>query len=238
MSELRHRVFAFADIEGSSRLSTPDKEQAQKDLAAMLETACAQAGIEKAAWDDRGDGCLLVSLTDVPVRDVIASFAGSLDAALATRTVGETRLRVRLIVHQGDVLHGERGWRGPQLDRAARMVDATEVKAALKAAPDGRMAFVVAPELYHSVIRGYPTPDPTAFRMRRLDTKEGPLETWLTITGAAEQPGRDADEETPPKAASVSPGQTINQVRTAKNSPVGNTVSGGINYGTDRTGNR
>jgi class 3 adenylate cyclase len=238
MPEIRHHVFAFADIEGSSRLSTPDKEQVQKDLAAMLDTACGQAGIEKAAWGDRGDGYLLVSLTDVPVRDVIASFAVSLDAALATRTVSETRLRVRLIVHQGDILRGDKGWRGPQLDRASRMVDANEVKAALKAAPDGRMAFVVAPELYHSVIRGYKVPDPTAFRMRRLDTKEGSLETWVTITGAAEQPGRDADEESRPNGASIPPGQTINQVGTAENSPVGNTVGGGISYGTGRTGNR
>ncbi len=237
MSEPRHRVFVFADIEGSSQLSTPDKEQVQKDLAAMLETACSQAGIEQIAWGDRGDGYLLVSLTDVPVRDVIACFAGSLDAALAARTVGETRLRVRVIVHQGDILCGEKGWRGPQLDRASRMVDATEIKSALKAATDGRMAFVVAPELYDSVIRGYQRPEPSAFRMRRLDTKAGPLETWVTITGATEQPGREADEEATPSAASTSAAQ-INQVGTAKKSPFGNTVGGDINYGTDRTGNR
>ncbi|GAA2636763.1 hypothetical protein [Paractinoplanes durhamensis] len=236
MSELRHRVFAFADIEGSSRLSTPDKEQAQQDLASMLEAACSLAGVESRELEDRGDGYLLVSLTDVPVRDVIESFASSVDGALSRRPVGMTRLRVRLTVHQGDVLLGARGWRGPQLDRAARMVDAVEVKAALKAAQDGRMALIVAPELYHSVIRGYQVPDPMAFRLRRLDTKEGPLEAWLTITGASEQPGRDADEVTMSKPGQS--GQTINQVGTANSSPFGNTVRGGINYGTDQAGNR
>jgi class 3 adenylate cyclase len=237
MSEPRHHVFAYADIEGSSRLSTPDKEQVQKDLAAMLQTACDRAGMEEVHWGDRGDGYLIVSLTDVPVRKVIESFAESVDTALAARNVGATRLRVRLIVHQGDILSGEKGWRGSQLDRAARMVDATEVKAALKAAPDGRMAFVIAPELYHSVIRGYPAPDPTTFRLRRLDTKEGPLESWVTITGAAEQPGRDADEEAWPTASSATPHQTVNQVGTAKESLVGNTVGHDINYRAARTGN-
>ena len=203
----------------------------------MLQTACGQAGIDNVAFEDRGDGYLVVSLTDVPVRAVIASFAESLDAALAARTMGETRLRVRVIVHQGDILAGERGWRGRQLDRASRLVDATEIKSALKAATDGRMAFVVAPELYDSVIRGYQVPDPSAFRMRRLDSKEGPLESWVTITGATDQPGRDADEETALEPASLRAGQ-INQVGTARKSPIGNTVSGDISYGADRTGGR
>jgi hypothetical protein len=69
--------------------------------------------------------------------------------------------------------------------------------------------------------------------MRRLDTREGPLETWVTITGAAVQPGRGADEETLPKAASAPPAQTVNNVHTAHNSPFGNTVNGGISYRTD-----
>ncbi|MCY1141313.1 hypothetical protein OWR29_25225 [Actinoplanes sp. Pm04-4] len=238
MSEPRHHVFAYADIEGSSSLSTPDKEQVQKDLAAMLETACERAGMDNVDWEDRGDGYLLVSLGDVPVRSVIESFASLVDAALAARTVGEIRLRVRVVVHQGEILRGEKGWRGPQLDRAARMVDASEVKAALRAAPDGRMAFAVGPDLYNSVIRGYKVPDPTAFRMRRLDTKEGPVEAWLSITGVAEQPGRDADEEPMSAGSSLPPGQTVNQVGSAHYSPVGNTVSGGINYGADRTGDQ
>jgi class 3 adenylate cyclase len=238
MSEPRHHIFAYADIEGSSRLSTPDKEQVQKDLAAMLDAACDRAGMENVHWGDRGDGYLLVSLTDVPIRNVIEAFVGTVDTFLAARTVGIPRLRVRLIVHQGDILSGEKGWRGTQLDRAARMVDAAEVKAALKAATEGRMAFVVAPELYHSVIRGYPAPDPTAFRMRRLDTREGPLESWVTITGTAEQPGRDADEEPSPAGPSTMPGQTVNQVGTANESPIGNSVGHDINYGIGWTGNQ
>jgi len=236
MSDPRHHVFAYVDIEGSSRLSTPDKEQAQKDLAAMLEAACREAGVTQASWEDRGDGYLLVNLTDdVPLRTVVATFAGSLDDALTARTIGQTRLRLRLVVHHGEILRGERGWRGPDLDRAARLVDAPEIKSALKDTPDGRMAIVIAPELYHSVVRGYKVPDPTAFRMRRVTAKEGPLETWLTITGAAVQPGREADEEATPPATPALPGQTINRVGSATNSPFGNTVNGGINYGTDRT---
>jgi class 3 adenylate cyclase len=231
----QHHVFAFIDIEGSSRLSTPEKEQVQNDLAAMLEAASGRAGIESLAWEDRGDGYLVVSLTDVPVRTVIESFAMSLDQALAARTIGATRLRVRTIVHQGDILSGERGWRGAELDRAARLVDAVEIKAALRATADGRMAFVVAPELYNSVIRGYTAPDPSAFRMRRLNTKEGPLDSWVTITGAAVQPGRDADEEVTPMGNPQGFGQ-LNQIGTANQSPVGNTVNGGINYGADATG--
>ena len=169
---------------------------------------------------------------------MIEAFVLSVDAALAARTVGEIRLRVRLVVHHGEILSGEMGWRGPSLDRAARIVDAAEVKTTLRAASDGRLAFAVVPELYHSVIRGYPAPEPTAFRMRRLATKEGPVEAWLTITGAAEQPGRDADEETLPKTTPTSPGQTVNQVGTANQSPVGNAVNGGINYGTNGIGSR
>ena len=236
MPDPRHHIFAYVDIEGSSGLATPDKEQAQKDLAAMLETACAKAGVNGAAWEDRGDGYLLVSRADdVPLRTVVAAFAGSLDAALAARTVGQTRLRLRLIVHNGEILRGERGWRGPGLDHAARLVDAPEVKQALKDTPDGRMAFVIAPELYRSVVRGYEDPDPVAFRKRRLSAKEGTLEAWLTITGAAVQPGREADEETASPAPAALPGQTINTVGNVTDSQIGNTAGHDNTYRTDRT---
>lgn len=239
MPEPRHHAFAYVDIEGSSRLSTPDKEAVQNDVANMLEEACAEAGVIDPAWEDRGDGYLLVCPADgIPLRTLVSALAGSLDAALASRTVGQTRLRLRLIVHHGEILRGDRGWRGPELDHAARLVDAAEIKATLNETPDGRMAFVLAPELYHSVVRGYPKPDPTAFRMRRVMTKEGPLESWLTITGAATQPGREADEDPVSPQMPVLPVQTINHVGTATDSPVGNTVSGGINYGTDRPGKR
>jgi hypothetical protein len=238
MSELRHHVFAYADVESSSRLSVPDKERVQNDLRAMLEQALGKAGIERTDWSDRGDGYLLVSLTEVPVRDVIECCATTIDEALAARTAGEVRLRIRLIVHQGDVLHGEHGWRGPALDRAARMVDAVEVKAALKARPDGRMVFVVAPELYDSVIRGYPAPDPTAFRMRRLATKEGEIEAWVTITGATCQPGRDADEATAPTAGPTAPSQTFNYVREAKRTVIAGPVTGGIQHRTEQVRDR
>jgi hypothetical protein len=238
MSELRHHVFAYADIEGSSGLSVPDKERVQNDLRTMLHQAVGKAGIEQVDWSDRGDGYLLVSLTEIPVRDVIEGCANKIDEALAARTVGEVRLRIRLIVHQGDVLRGEHGWRGPALDRAARMVDAAEVKAALKARPDGRMVFVVAPELYNSVIRGYPAPDPTTFRMRRLATKEGEIEAWVTVTGATVQPGRDADEDTEPTANHSLPSQTVNNVRKAKRSVIAGPVAGGIRYGTERGSDR
>jgi class 3 adenylate cyclase len=236
MSNFRHHVFAYADIEGSSRLSVPEKERVQNDLRTMLDQALVKAGVEKVDWSDRGDGCLLVSLTPVPVREVIEYCATTIDQSIAARTVGDVRLRIRLIIHQGDILHGEHGWRGPALDRAARMLDAVEVKDALKARPDGRMALVVAPELYDSVVRGYLAPDPTTFRKRRLDTKEGELEAWLTITGAAAQPGRDADEEAVPAPGPALPSQTFNNVRKAKKSVIAGAVNGGIRYGTERTG--
>jgi class 3 adenylate cyclase len=236
-----HRVFVFTDTEGSSQLSIPDKEKTQQDVAAMLEEAILRAGWKagETECEDRGDGYLLVGLVDVPIRDVVAAFAESLDEALAARAVAQTPLRLRVVVHQGNILRGERGWRGPDLDHAARLISAPEVKATLKAAgPRGRMAFVIAPHLYHSVVRGYRVPDPQAFRMRRVTAQEGPLDAWVTITGVARQPGREADEAAVPKASPAMPSQTVNQVRTANSSPIGNTVNGGINYGTERPGTR
>lgn len=238
MSAMRHHVFAFADIEGSSRLCVPDKERVQNDLRAMLQHALGKAGIEQIDWNDRGDGYLLVCLTEIPVRQVIESCATTIDEALATRAVGNVPLRIRLIVHQGDLLRGKDGWRGPALDRAAGMVDATEVKAALKMQPEGRMAFVVAPELYDSVVRGYPAPDPKTFRKCRIRIKGTEVESWVTITGATVQPGRDADEDTAPTTRATAPSQTINHVGTAERSVIAGAVSGGIRYGTEQVGDR
>ena len=63
----------------------------------------------------------------------------------------QRRLRVRVVVHAGEVRDDDNGCFGAPLDIACRLLDAPEAKAALKAAP-GPLLLVVSADIYRSVV--------------------------------------------------------------------------------------
>ncbi|RSM37000.1 hypothetical protein DMB66_59800 [Actinoplanes sp. ATCC 53533] len=187
----QHFSIVILDVEGSGELSGPEKKQVREDLYAILRRALELSGIGTASLrsEDRGDGVYLLVSAEVSKRLLVEPFIGAVDAELAERRVGQPGLRLRLVVHHGEVLLDEEGSSGRAVDTAFAMVDSPQLREALRDAKKGRMAVVVPEDLYLSVVRGYPTPDPQKFRMRQLETKRGRLRTWVMVTGAAEQPG-------------------------------------------------
>jgi hypothetical protein len=237
MAAPQHFTIVVVDVEASGSLSGPQKERIRADLYAILDAALKQSGIteEQVRAEDRGDGVFLLVTADVSKRRLLDPFIRVLDDALRARTVGEPWLRLRLVVHPGEAIVDKQGSSGPALDEAFAMVDADELREALKEARQGRMAVVVSDDLYRSVVRGYAEPNPDAFRMRRLVTKRGRVRTWVTVTGAVEQPGSG---QRPPEATRDPAGVPVMKVHTGdtlkvrNNSGfVGTNESGTVNFG-------
>lgn len=237
MAAPQHFSIVVVDVEASGSLSGPEKERIRADLYAILEGALKRSGItdEQVRAEDRGDGVFLLVTADVSKRLLLDPLIGVLDDGLRARTVGEPWLRLRLAVHHGEAILDAHGSSGPALDEAFAMVDADELKATLKEARQGRMAVVVPDDLYRSVVRGYAQPNPDAFRMRRLETKRGRIRTWVTVTGAMEQPGsgrRDPDAATDPAGVPVMKVHTGDTLKVKRNSGfVGTNESGTVNFG-------
>jgi hypothetical protein len=198
MAAPQHFSIVVLDMEASGSMSGPEKKEIREDLYAILHAALHRSGIpdEAVRSEDRGDGVFLLVAAAISKRRLFDPFLGALDEALRMRRVGASALRLRLVIHHGETILDDHGSSGPAVDLAFAMVDSAELRDALKEARGGRLAVVVPDDLYQSLVRGYPEPNPDAFRMRRLETKRGRIRTWVTVTGAAEQPGsgrRDAD---------------------------------------------
>ena len=137
----RLRAIVALDIEQSTTRPDPVKAEFRIMLYELFEAALRSAGIGPDRRDpfvDRGDGLLaLVDPAELPpllsrAVPVFAQLLAGYNASLPPRR----QLRVRVVVHAGQVRRDDNGYFGEALDIACRLLDAPEAKAALKAAPE------------------------------------------------------------------------------------------------------
>ena len=143
----RLRAIVALDIEQSTTRPDPVKAEFRIMLYELFEAALLSAGIGPDRRDpfvDRGDGLLALvdpaELTPLLSRvvPVFAQLLAGYNASLPPRR----QLRVRFVVHAGQVRRDDNGYFGEALDIACRLLDAPEAKAALKAAPEPLLLIV------------------------------------------------------------------------------------------------
>jgi len=200
-----YRAILATDIERSSGRGMIALRAIRETLQSELREAAGQSGID---WDaclriDSGDGMHLIVPSDVPK----ARLVYPLLRELATRLRAHNRLagppaqvRVRLALHAGDVDISPRGTvSGPPLEVTARMLDAAEVKSALKASPDASLAALLSPHFYDETVpHGYPGIEAGDFRKVSVAVKNYTGDAWLCVPHTGNQPGggqpKDAGE--------------------------------------------
>jgi HD domain len=150
----RYRAIVGLDIEQSTSRPDPVKAEFRIMLYELFEAALRSADIgpdRRGQFMDRGDGLLVLidpaeqaSLLSrvVPVfADLLAGYNASLPA--------QRQLRVRVVLHAGQVRDDDNGCFGEALDIACRLLDAPQAKAALKAAP-GPLLLVISGDIHDS----------------------------------------------------------------------------------------
>jgi len=151
----RRRVIVALDIEGSTSRPDPVKAELRTMIYELFDAALRSAGITARRRDrfaDRGDG--LLALIDPADQALLLSFAfPSFSRLLAGYNAGlpdpddrDRRLRVRAVVHCGNVHDDDNGCFGEALDIAFRLLDAPSVKEALKTAR-GAVLLVVSSDI-------------------------------------------------------------------------------------------
>jgi hypothetical protein len=150
----RRRAIVGLDIEQSTSRPDPVKAEFRIMLYELFEAALRSADIGpgRDPFMDRGDG--LLALMDLAEQIPLLSHAipafGRLLAGYNASLPPQRRLRVRVVVHAGEVRDDDNGWFGEALDIACRLLDAPAAKLALKAAP-GPLLLVVSDDTYTSV---------------------------------------------------------------------------------------
>jgi hypothetical protein len=160
------RNILAVDIEGSSQRTNPVKGELRDEVYRIVDDAFGEVGIDDQYCDpiiDRGDGllALLRPTDDFPKPFLLSRLMPALARLLVKRNSSISSaekpriMRLRAVVHTGDVHYDGNGPFGEDLDVAFRLLDAPRFKAYLKIAPEP-LAVVASDTIYQSIIRhGY-----------------------------------------------------------------------------------
>jgi len=159
-----YRSIVAVDLEGSTTRTNPVKGELRRVIYDLLGQALAAVAITANHLEpltDRGDGVLLLirPLDDVPKTVLLDRLIPLLATLLADHNAAvdrpALRIRLRAVVHAGEVHGDSRGFYGEAIDIAIRLLDSAPVKCTLReaAAP---LVLVVSDEIYNGVIaHGY-----------------------------------------------------------------------------------
>jgi hypothetical protein len=165
-----HRTIFAVDIEGSTTRTNSVKAELRDAMYQLVEQSLQANGITDSYRDpfvDRGDGILTLvrPVDEVPKTVLLSNVVPMLSELLVEheRHHPGRRLRLRAVLHAGEVHQDAQGPFGEALDVAFRLLDAPEVKTAFKLsiAP---LLLVVSDLIYRSIVRhGYDGIDETMF---------------------------------------------------------------------------
>jgi hypothetical protein len=162
-----YRVIVALDIERSTSRSNPIKGELRSKSYELFEAALNKAGIDSCHHDqfiDRGDGILALihPVDQAPkalllnrVVPLLSQFLTDYNASLPQHSQLQRQLRIRVVMHAGEVHYDANGCFGEALDVAFRLLDAGRVKTILREMADP-LILVVSEDIYSSVVRhGY-----------------------------------------------------------------------------------
>ena len=194
----RYRAIVALDIERSTSRPDPIKGELRSKTYELFEAALRTAGIDSCHHDrfiDRGDGILaLIHPVDQAPKalllnravPVLSRLLTDYNADLPQHSRPQRQLRVRVVMHAGEVHYDANGCFGEALDVAFRLLDATRVKRALREMADP-LILVVSADIYGSVVRhGYDGIDHEAFhQMVRVQVAGRRYPGWIHLPGHA-----------------------------------------------------
>jgi hypothetical protein len=159
-----HRSIIAVDLEGSTLRTNPVKGELRRVMYELLAHSLESVAITGNRLErliDRGDGVLVLIRPhdDVPktiLLDRLIPLLASLLAEYNARAAQPAlRIRLRVVVHAGEVHDDVRGFYGEAIDVAIRLLDSPAVKKALKLAA-GPLVLVVSDEIHSAIVcHGY-----------------------------------------------------------------------------------
>ncbi len=159
----RYRAILALDIESSASRPNPIKDELRNNVYELFEVALRNAGIDTRHRDrfiDRGDGILALihPVDQVPKALLLNRAVPFLNQLLTEYNAGlprhsqlQRQLRIRVVMHAGEIHYDANGCFGEALDVAFRLLDAARVKRALREMADP-LILVVSEDIYTSVV--------------------------------------------------------------------------------------
>jgi hypothetical protein len=157
-----HRSIIALDVEGSTTRTNTARGWLRQDMYGLFKAALRTAGVTADKHDqlvDRGDGVLALihPVDEAPKTLLLTTVVPQLREMLEEHNARTPHrcLRLRVVVHAGEVHHDHQGCFGEDIDLAVRLLDAPEVRQHLGHSITP-LVLVVSDLIYQSVVRhGY-----------------------------------------------------------------------------------
>jgi tetratricopeptide (TPR) repeat protein len=190
LGEPVHRTILAIDVEGFTRQPRRDVDRLRMrgELYRLLEQVLARAGLRREDFrsEDRGDGVLVLLNAEVPKTRVLPWLVLRMAAELNryNRTApAATRLRVRAVVHAGEVASDAYGHAGKDLNLAFRLLDSDLLRGYLANARTS-LVLLVSASIYNDIIeQGYRDIDAEAFQPVQVAAKATHALAWVYVPG-------------------------------------------------------
>jgi len=201
-----HRTIVVVDVEGFGDRHRTNRHQltVREGLYRAMQEAFDRAGIPWAdcGHEDRGDGVLVLVPAEVPKGLFVEMLPSALVAALRRHNdahPGQERIRLRMALHAGEVYYDEHGVTAASVNLAFRLLDASELKAALAGSP-GLLAVITSSWFFEEVVR-HGAADSAAYRRVRVDIKESKTTGWICLPDYLSPPDHAMRERLPTATA-------------------------------------
>ncbi|MGW6934632.1 hypothetical protein ACWGE0_31540 [Lentzea sp. NPDC054927] len=179
-----HRTILVVDIEGFGRAFRTREDQLiiRRGLYSVLQEALERSGVPwvRCHVEDRGDGVLVLIPPDVPKSRLSAVFPIKLAAGLVSHNSAnrpEARIRLRVALHAGEVVHDDEGVVGAAVVLAFRLLDTSALRNEL-AASSCLVALMVSDWFFEEVVRHDGRSRPVSYLRVSEWTKEGLISAW------------------------------------------------------------
>ena len=187
MADDEHTTICAVDIEGFGGMSRTRVNYValREGMYQAVEQAFLQSGIP---WADcyqegAGDGILALAPATVGKSAFAEKLPLALVSALQTHNVEhppEERIRLRLVLHAGEITRDRRGVTGPAIIHAFRLLDSAPLKEAL-AESTGVLAIMASAWFHDEVIRHRPQYAPEEYEQVTVDVKETNGFGWVRL---------------------------------------------------------
>jgi RNA polymerase sigma factor (sigma-70 family) len=181
-----NRAILCVDIEGFAALQADSDRLAARDaLYRAFDIALAKAGAPRQGnfLEDRGDGVLVVVPPEVPSHLLLTVLPNELAAVLEKHNRNHpprARIRLRLVIHTGEVHYDEHGVAGEAIDLAFRILDSRPLKQALASSP-ADLALIVSDQFFRDVLELDAALDPGAYRREVIRARGTRAVAWIRL---------------------------------------------------------
>jgi len=201
MGDPVHKTILLLDIEKFGPRLHLEQAEAQRVLYSVLAQVLSRAGIEhtKPRTEDRGDGVFVLIGAGTPKLGLLRALLTQLPTALYdyNRLASEAaQVRMRAVLHAGDVEITSKGAVGPPIVEAFRLLNSDELKAELAKSTEPSV-LCVSELIHHEVVRH----DHSGIRADRFhplaaNVKEGLMTAWVHSPAGTSDPADQAPPTT------------------------------------------